>query len=456
MDQFQHLLARKRVMHLFLGSLTFLLTACAGIGSSVTMASITPTTVVTTPTVALSPTAARLAADSCPQQLAAMTDCQTPHSMRVAYGMESLIEQGFTGKGETVVDVVSYGSPTLQHDVDVFDQQFGLPPITIQVQSPIGTAKPDPKNKDIAGWAEETTLDVELIHAMAPGAGILVLTSPVDETEGTIGMPQFLQLEQYAVEHKLGQIFSQSYVASEPTLADPQSRTLVQTYSNFYQQIASQGWSVFTGSGDHGATDYTDLASTKISPTPIVNFPADVPWVTAVGGTALMQSTTGVGETAWGSGDSGSGGGFSKFFSEPDYQKTLPADIQTQLNGQRGIPDVAANADPDSAMAIYFDGNWQQIGGTSAATPTWAGIIAVADQMAGHPLGLINSGLYKIEASAKAASDFRDITSGDNTYSHDGVTVRGYQAAPGWDPVTGVGAPIGDKLLPDLITALAS
>jgi subtilase family serine protease len=451
----QHSLTRKRVMHLFLGSLTFLLTACAGIGSSVTIASATPTPAVT-PTVALSPTAARLAADTCPEQLELMPNCQTPHSMRVAYGMESLIEQGFTGKGETVVDIVSYGSPTLQQDVDTFDRQFGLPPITIQVQAPIGTAKPDPTNKDIAGWAEETTLDVELIHAMAPGAGILVLTSPVDETEGEIGMPQFLQLEQYAVKHKLGQIFSQSYVASEPTLADPQSRALVQTYDDFYQQIASQGWSVFTGSGDHGATDYINLASTKISPTPIVNFPADIPWVTAVGGTDLVQSPTGVNETAWGNESGGSGGGFSTFFREPDYQKTLPANVQTQLNGQRGVPDVAANADPSSAMAVYFDGAWQQIGGTSAATPTWAGIIAVADQMAGHPLGLINPGLYKIETSAKAASDFRDITSGNNSFSQNGITVKGYQAAPGWDPVTGLGAPIGDKLLPDLITALAS
>jgi subtilase family serine protease len=107
-------------------------------------------------------------------------------------------------------------------------------------------------------------------------------------------------------------------------------------------------------------------------------------------------------------------------------------------------------------MAIYFDGQWLQEGGTSAATPTWAGIIAVADQMAGHALGFVNPGLYKVAASPKAAQDFRDITSGNNTFSQAGLTVKGYQATVGWDPVTGFGTPIGSQLLPDLIAALNS
>jgi subtilase family serine protease len=443
MSNFASGCSKQHSMQLWLVGLLLLLTACAGTGS--VGATPTPTA---RPTAAMSPTSALAAA--CPAQLQNIPTCQTPESMRVAYGMESLIQQGFTGKGYTVVDIVSYGSPTLQQDVNVFDQEFGLPPITIQVLAPLGTVPPGTSNTDMPGWAEETTLDVEIIHAMAPGAGIVVLTSPVDETEGTVGMPQFLQLEQYAVNHKLGAIFSQSYVASETTLNNAQGKQLVQTYSQFYQQIAGQGWSVFTGSGDHGATDYINIAATQLSPTPIVNFPADVPWVTAVGGTTLSTKSAPFEETAW----SGSGGGVSTFFSEPDYQKSLPASTQTLLHGQRGIPDVAANADPSTAMAIYFNGSWQQVGGTSAATPTWAAMIAVADQMAGHPLGLINPGLYKIEASAQAAQDFRDITSGGNSYNDGTVNVQGYNAGPGWDAVTGLGAPICDKLLPDLIKAL--
>jgi subtilase family serine protease len=439
---------KQRLNSLWLLGFVLLLMACAGTGSGGAKTTTTPTP-TPSPIVDLSPTSAT--PDTCPVQLRNMVNCQTPHSMRVAYGMESLIKRGMTGKGQTVVDIVSFGSPTLQQDIDVFDRQFGLSAITIQVMAPIGSTKFDPTNTAMNGWAEETTLDVEIIHAMAPGAGIVVLTSPVEETEGTIGLPEFLQLEQYAVDHKLGQIFSQSYVASETTLNDQQGHQLVQKYTDFYQKITTQqGWTVVSGSGDHGATDYIDLASTKFSPTPIVNFPADVPWVTAVGGTSLSKASSGVNETAW----SGSGGGFSTFFTVPDYQKRLPASVQSQLHGQRGIPDIAANADPETAMAIYFDGIWKAVGGTSAATPTWAGIIAVGNQLAGHSLGFINPGLYKIATSGKFTQDFRDITTGNNSFSQGDVNVQGYSAAVGWDAVTGCGAPIGDKLLPDLIAAL--
>lgn len=447
-------LLKKRVQrrhgpHCLLLLLVLLMTACGG-ASSGAHAGTSPAA-SPSPQIPLTPTS--LATNACPAQLQTVSDCLTPFSMRTAYGMETLIDQGMTGKGETVVDVVSFGSPTLQQDIDAFDRQFGLPPITIQVMAPIGSVKFDPANSDMVGWAEETTLDVEIIHAMAPDAGIVVLTSPVDETEGTIGLPEFLKLEQYADTHKLGQVFSQSYVASEPTLSDQKGRDLVTTFTNFYEQATTKdGWTIVSGSGDHGATDFNNVAATTFSSTPIVNFPADVPWVTSVGGTTLAHTAGTFAETAW----SGSGGGVSTFFSQPDFQHGLPQSVQSVLNGQRGVPDVSANANPRTAMAIYFHGRWQQVGGTSAATPTWAGIIAVADQMAGHPLGFINPGLYKIAASDKAAQDFRDITSGDNTYDQDGVNVRGYTAKPGWDPITGCGAPIANKLLPDLITALKS
>lgn len=430
----------RRLSHLALVLLTLLLTACLGNPPK----SAPPVNSVPSPT----------SVTNCPAQLRAVVMCQTPYSLRLAYGMQSLIARGLTGKGQTVVDIVSFGSPTLQHDMDTFNHQFGLPPITLQIKSPIGSVPFDATNSDMVGWAEETTLDVEIIHAMAPGAGIVVLTSPVDETEGTIGLPEFLKLEQYAVNYKLGQIFSQSYVASETTLADQAGRDLVASYTSFYEQITTkQGWTIVNGSGDHGATDYSNVAATTFSATPIVNFPADEPWVTAVGGTTLEHASPTVNETAW----SGSGGGVSKFFSQPDFQSTLPTSVRAQLKGQRGIPDVSADANPSTAMAIYFRGQWQQIGGTSAATPTWAGIIAVADQMAGHPLGFINPALYQIANSAKAAQDFRDITSGDNSFSQSGadpVDVQGYTAATGWDAVTGCGAPVAEKLLPDLIAAL--
>lgn len=431
-------------------ALLLLLTACAPSSGNSDAGGVTPTPrSASTATPEPSPTSAT--ADFCPAQLRSVPNCYTPHALRAAYGLETLTEQGLTGKGQTVVDIVSFGSPTLQQDMDMFDQQFGLPPITIQVMSPLGTKPFDPNNKDMLGWAGETELDVQIIHAIAPDAGIVVLTSPVDETEGTIGLPEFLQLEQYAVSHHLGQIFSQSYVASEVTLADSAGQQLVKQYTDFYQQATTQqGWTIVSGSGDHGATDFSNIAATQYSPTPIVNFPADVPWVTAVGGTTLERSADGFTESAW----TGSGGGFSKFFSEPDFQKSLPSAVQGQLNGHRGLPDIAADADPATGMAFYVAGQWQQVGGTSASTPLWAGIIAVANQMAGHPLGFINPGIYKVATSASAPQDFRDITVGDNSFSAGNVQVTGFQAAAGWDPVTGWGAPNAQKLLPDLIAAL--
>ena len=94
------------------------------------------------------------------------------------------------------------------------------------------------------------------------------------------------------------------------------------------------------------------------------------------------------------------------------------------------------------------------IGGTSASAPLWGGLMAIANQMAGHPLGFINPALYKLATSSHYAQDFRDITAGDNSVNERGVNVMGYQAVPGWDPITGWGSPIAEKLLPDLIATM--
>jgi subtilase family serine protease len=382
----------------------------------------------------------------------------SPEEMRAAYGLTSLIQRGYTGKGQTVVAIESFGSPTLQQDLATFDQTFCLPKVNLQVIAPIGTKPFDPSNSDMTGWAGETTLDVEIIHELAPDAKIVVLTSPVSETEGTVGLPEFRQLEQYALDHHLGSVISQSWGASEVTLQDSAGQAEIAKWTAFYQQATTQQGITFTASsGDDGATDFQDLGPTQLSSTPTTSFPTDEPWVLSTGGTSLRASGASSQESAW----SDSGGGFSSFFSEPDFQKGLPSAVQSQLNNRRGVPDVASDADPNTGMAIYSSlDNWQLGGGTSAAAPAWAAIIAIADQLAGHPLGYINPALYKIEASSAAQTDFRDITQGNNTYNGDGghggspVDVQGYNAVPGWDPVTGLGTAIADKLLPDLVTAV--
>ncbi|TME13511.1 MAG: protease [Chloroflexi bacterium] len=381
--------------------------------------------------------------------------CNTPYQFRVAYGVEALTEKGFTGKGQTVVDIVSFGSPTLQQDMDVFDKQFGLPPINIQIINPLGTKPFDPTNKDMVGWAGETTLDVQIIHAIAPDAGIVVLTSPVSETEGIIGLPEFLQLEQYALDHHLGSIISQSWGASEVTLKDAAGRKEVQKWDAFFQKAtAQQGITFFSSSGDNGATDYSNLRATKLSPTPTTSFPADDPWVTSVGGTTMIRNGSRIEEMVWNSNGGASGGGFSDFFATPSFQKTLPSSVQSELQNRRGVPDIAGDADPLTGLAFYQDGAWMLTGGTSASAPLWAALIAVANQMAGHSLGFINPALYKMAMTSHYAQDFRDITVGNNDVNYKGVSVQGYPAVQGWDPVTGLGTPNAEQLLPDLIAAM--
>ena len=379
------------------------------------------------------------------------TYCYTPYQFRVAYGAEPLYERGLTGQGQTVVDIVSYGSPTLQQDMQVFDQQFNLPPVNLQILSPLGTVPFNPNNKDMVGWASETDLDVQIIHAIAPGAKIIVMTSPVDEVEGTSGLPQFLQLEKQVVSQHLGNIISQSWGASEVTLNNSQGRQQIAQWNAFYKQATTQdGITFFSSSGDNGATDYRDLHASVLSPTATTSFAPDDPWVTATGGTSLIRQGNSTSEVAWNQ----SGGGFSQFFSEPSYQQTLPASDQSLLKGRRGVPDVSADANPLTGLVFYEGDAWTLAGGTSAAAPLWSGLMAIADQMAGKGLGFINPTLYKLALSNRYALDFHDITSGNNSVNSQGVNVPGYAAVPGWDPITGLGSPDAENLLPDLVNAL--
>ncbi|HWS83284.1 MAG TPA: peptidase S53, partial [Ktedonobacteraceae bacterium] len=142
----------------------------------------------------------------------------------------------------------------------------------------------------------------------------------------------------------------------------------------------------------------------------------------------------------------------SSFSQMPSYQKLLPTEVQQQFNNRRGVPDVSAEADPATGLPVYLAGQWSLAGGTSASAPVWAAVEAIANQMAGYPLGFINPGLYKLATSASYHQDFHDITEGNNSNPSAGVI--GYFAVAGWNPVTGLGTPNAAKLIPDLIAAL--
>jgi len=392
----------------------------------------------------------------CPGELTKVPTCLALHALRTAYGIDSLIEKGFTGKGQTIIDITSFDSPTLQQDLKVFDQTFHLPPVDLQVISPIKEPEADP-HQDKETWAEVTVQEVEVLHAIAPGAKIIVLESPVAETEGTFGLPQFRKLLQYAIDNKLGNIVSLRWNASEATLQDTPGQQELQKWNDLFQQGTTKDHvTYFATSSSTGSTNLTvdgqhfvTVGDQHFMNVPTTCFPADSPWVTSVGGTNLLLTKAGstLVETGWGA----SGGGFSQFSQMPSYQKLLPAAVQQQFNNQRGIPDVSADEDAVTGLANYVKGQWGQAGGNSG-TPIWAGLQAIANQIAGHPLGFINPGLYKLATAASYQQDFHDITQGDNTNVQAGV--KGYLAAAGWDPVTGLGTPNAEKLIPDLIAAL--
>jgi subtilase family serine protease len=215
---------------------------------------------------------------------------------------------------------------------------------------------------------------------------------------------------------------------------------------------------VVISSGDSGAaTDACPGAGTASAPVKGVDWPASDPLALAVGGTSLQASrATGayLGETAWnvppagGSSPAASGGGFSRLFPRPAYQDGIAA-----IGATRGVPDVAADADPGTGMALAISEGGQDhiligAGGTSAATPLWAAVITLADQYAGRNLGFVNPALYRIGRSASSHQAFHDVTTGTNTVEFATQAIIGYRAGPGWDPVAGWGSPNAQVLVP--------
>ncbi|HEY1917035.1 MAG TPA: S53 family peptidase [Streptosporangiaceae bacterium] len=377
--------------------------------------------------------------------------CYTPAAFRVAYGIKPLLDRGVDGQGETVVvpEVASPpgdGSTNIRQDLATFDGVFGLPAAQLQVDNSLAhSASP------YLAQGEEVE-DTEIVHAVAPGAAIrVILFSPsaVGSPAGFIrAIATFLNLG--AIE---GNVLSISASAGEHYFTPAEVATI-----NAALRADQAGHvTVLASSGDYGAI--SDLQPGQTTPVKEVSMPASDPLVLAVGGTSLSANrATGayLSETAWntlpqmpGGHSSASAGGFSHLFARPSYQNGVPASEAT-----RGVPDVSGDAAFNTGMAIAV-GNQNHYfltgaTGTSAATPLWAGIIALADQFAGRPLGFVNPAIYQIARTPAYSVAFHDITRGNNTTKirKPPQTILGYQATPGWDPVTGWGTPNAQFLVP--------
>ena len=216
--------------------------------------------------------------------------CYSPIQLQAAYGLKPLFAKGVDGAGQTIVIVDAYGSPTIQSDLGVFDQTFGIPaPPSLTVIQPAGPVAPYVETANREGWAGETTLDVEYAHAMAPGAAILLVETPKSENEGTSGFPQIVEAETYVIDHHLGGVISQSFSATEQTFPSVASVTALRSATSTRPARASRYW---PPSGDSGAADVGHNGHTYYD-FPVTSWPDSDPLVTGVGGTQLHLTASG-------------------------------------------------------------------------------------------------------------------------------------------------------------------
>jgi len=409
--------------------------------------------------------------------------CFTPTSMQNSYNLPPLYAAGNEGQGVTIAIIDSFGNPNMASDLANFDTQMGLPHMCgepgaacgagiptfthvfwngkTQVKSPPpGSNGTGLQNRD--AWVVETALDVEWAHAMAPMANILNVTTNPAETQGVQGFPTMMNAEQFIVDNHQATVITQSFGAVEEGFGSTQS---LLNLRHAFISAAANGVTVLASSGDGGSANSpkTPVKNPSPFPFPTVNWPASDPLVTGVGGTYLCtNAVTGIGvdnvnppancqnqpnrEIGW----IDAGGGFSHVFATPSYQDSLPAG-STPIGSMRGVPDVAFQASSRTGPLVYATGGsaggWFIVGGTSCSSPQFAGLVAIADQIAGHGLGQINPTLYQLASGPNYGTYFYDVTTGNNQAD---PSIPGYPATTGWDPVTGLGTPNAANLVPAL------
>ena len=404
----------------------------------------------------------------------------TPAQFQGAYGLTQAIKSGNDGKGQTVAIIDAFASPTIQQDANTYSQRHGLPPVRFRQIVPPGifnVPEDEPTGCDPQGWYGEETLDVEAVHSMAPGANVLYVGGQDCNDESLIAAMNKI------VNGNLAQIISDSF----GDFGEDVPNGIKNAWNDTFRQAAIEGIGVYFSSGDDG-DEVVNLG------TRAVDFPADDPLITAVGGTSLGvgRNNNYVFETGWGTSDSdltngawaptppgdylyGSGGGTSQLFAQPGYQKgVVPRDIARYFGGRpgRAVPDVSLDGDPGTGMLIgqtqtFPDGSKRyseyRLGGTSLSSPLLAGVMALADQASGNRHGFTNPLFYSQAGSqtyrdvvspsqpfALVRNDFAngvDGTDGTVTHLRTFNTTGTIHTRTGYDDVTGLGSPNGQAFL---------
>lgn len=330
---------------------------------------------------------------------------------------------GTDGQGQTIA-IIELGGGFAQADLDTYFLGLKIigPTVTaVGVDGGMNVPGQDPNGAD-----GEVLLDIEVVGALAPAAHLMVYFAPNTDA----GFIDALSHAAHATPTPAA--ISISWGQSEDDWT-PQART---AFDQALVDAAALGVTVTVAAGDNGSTDRATGRQAH------ADFPASSPHALACGGTRLEANpATGVvaSETVWnnGVGHGATGGGVSDVFGLPTWQGAVGVPKRSGKGG-RGVPDVAAVADPQTGYRVRVDGTDLVIGGTSAVAPLWAALIARLVQATGSPLGLAQPLLYAAASRGKPAPGFRDITAGTNGK---------FVAGPGWDPCTGLGVPDGSRLL---------
>ncbi len=359
-----------------------------------------------------------------------------PADIERAYDLGPLHQYGLDGYNQTIA--LAEVSTFNQSDIAAYDQQYNIlaPPAQV-IPIAGGATIADP----------ESTLDIELVHAIAPHARLDVYESPDDLLSVAEMVSQIVSDDQ-------AEVLSISLGACEAELNASLANGFLTSLGDSFRRAGAEGMTVLVASGDAGAYGCQD---SQLS----VNAVAASPYVTSVGGTTLFLHSNGTYdyEAGWEGPleEIGGGGGLSVLYQRPAWQ-TGPGVQNVYSNGMREVPDISADADPLTGYAVYYTGNgcsarshcWQIVGGTSAATPLWASLVLLMNQLAEQqgqrPLGFLDQALYQLQAGSgsivTAPLPFHDVSIGGNLY---------YDATPGWDYSTGWGSPDGMVLAEDLL-----
>jgi subtilase family serine protease len=404
--------------------------------------------------------------------------------LQSAYGVDTALQNGYDGSGETVAIIDAFAAPTIVQDVNEYSSRHGLPPANISQTVLAGTCRFGCKGAQ--GWYGEETLDLEAVHSMAPGAAISYYGA-VDSSSKSL-----LDALGAVIDDNDAGAVTNSY----GSLGEGDTRASIRAQEDAAKEAIAQGIGVYFSSGDDG-DEHTTIGYVS------ADYPASSPRVTAVGGTSLGVGPTGGRslEIGWGTKRTalagkpgspnahwapappgpflyGSGGGTSRLFREPDYQKhVVPHKLASKFGGlNRVVPDLSMDGDPTTGMLVgetqtNLNGNVKygeyRIGGTSLSSPLLAGYVTDATEEAGSRIGFINPMIYALaddpsirdvrSPRSQIAAIRNDFNNGANGADGTTISLRSFNfdtslhTTPGYDNVTGLGVPGAKASLMDAL-----